>query len=1719
MSDQVRSTLLRAKKLLFSDRMTELHTVSQKVNVDKTLKGTLLEKAVDIDKLRSDFESVIEELETIEIKANSDYQPTFEGLDSFMDMYSSVKYAVQKFQGASNTKSTSPVEVPKIPVLDLPSFNGNPRDWPIFYETFKSVIHTNKSLSDDQKVQYLISRLKDQALSLCSGIPPIGSNYETIFKALTDRYQDVRSLASYYIDNILNFKTIKEESKAEYNNFIDQFGASVAALRALKIENLDEFLLYAIGIKKLDVEMRKKFETKFLENEGLPLYSDLIKFVQDYVRVIERTDRVAPVSKFVPTRNRSHMVSMVAASSHNEDTSCQVCKKGKHPLFQCGEFGKMEPSQRFEQVKSLKLCFNCFSPHHSVIRCSSKHTCKICKYKHHTMLHLNSYAKFSAEEPKPSSNHVKTQDSVVACCSASSSSSHVKHHTVLLATVKVNVRNTSGEDIKVRMLLDSGSMCNFITKSCCSKLGLKYQPATLSVSGVGSSVSETKGITSFQFSSRFDNNKHYVVPNALVIDKISKLPTCHVDVHSLKYLEGLQLSDDTFHTPGNIDCLIGAELFPQIVKHRRVMPNDSPVILESELGDIIMGQVPALSSGGVPASFHVSHVSPEEPLETIVKKFWHMEEVPSPADELTLEEKKCDKYFVSTTQRLANGRYSVSLPFKVSPSNLGNSHEIAKKRLLNLEKKFQIDPEFYMNYKKAINAYMDDGHASLVQSYDTNSESYFMSHFAVVRLNRLTTKTRIVFDNSCVTSTGVSLNDVLHTGPMLYKSLFDLLTKFRLFPFAYTGDIKAMFLQVVIQEPDRKYQRFLWRDSTSQPIQCYEMERLVFGARPSPFLAQRVLLQLASDEGIRYPEAAMELSQNFYMDDYLSSYLDKEEAVSTVTKLVSLLQEGGFELTKLASNDIDSLNRVSKSDKSIECVEWDTDTCLKVLGVQWNPTEDCFTFKVNLEDLVFTKRGILSTVAKIFDILGLISPVITFAKLIIKDLWRLKIDWDEKLPDSICQKWKKFVQELYLLQDLKIARHLSIVKDSTVRLIGFCDASFAAMGACVYAHVDTGGVINTHLICAKSKIAPTKYVTIPRLELCSSLLLAKLMDSVLKTFQSKYEIEQVICFSDSKVALYWISSESVRWKTFVANRVTKIQELVSEDKWFHVKGTENPADCLSRGITPKELISHKLWSNGPTWLPSPVHTWMLSSVNESALSEQMSNDKLLEEKLNVLHIGNSKKSEENVLLKLSLRISKWNILLRTVALVLKFCHLLPGGTITVQDLETSELKLIQALQNEVFCDDLKNLKNNKPISHSLLKLRPFVKDNTLLCGGRISNANQIGYHHAHPIILPKKHHIVNLLINYEHEKNLHTGPQLLLSIIRKKYWIIGGRDIVRQQVMKCVVCFKNNPKTVNPIMADLPPCRVQESKAFLHCGVDYAGPFNVTISRHRGVKTQKAYLCLFICMTTKALHLELASSLTTEAFLSCLRRFIARRGTVKVLYCDQGTNFVGASNMLSDMYKFLDSKPFKDAFENELLNQRIVFRFNPPASPHFGGLWESNVRQVKTHLYKVIGSQILSYEELYTIFTEIESICNSKPLCPIDSDASAPQALTPAHFLMQQPAEGLLCAGEVPLPLSQRFKLVSQLVQSFWKRFSNEYLSQLQERAKWLKDDVQLKPGLLVLIKSDNSPVLSWPLGRILEVFPGQDDVVRVARVQVKGGELRRPAVKLCPLPNQEGFE
>src|SRR3978361_1509432 len=309
-------------------------------------------------------------------------------------------------------------------------------------------------------------------------------------------------------------------------------------------------------------------------------------------------------------------------------------------------------------------------------------------------------------------------------------------------------------------------------------------------------------------------------------------------------------------------------------------------------------------------------------------------------------------------------------------------------------------------------------------------------------------------------------------------------------------------------------------------------------------------------------------------------------------------------------------------------------------------------------------------------------------------------------------------------------------------------------------------------------------------------------------------------------------------------------------------------------------------------------------------------------------------------------------------------------------------------------------------------------------------------------------------------------------------------------------------------MGNLPASRVSQLKPFSSVGVDYARPFSLVMSRHRGVRTTKAYLCLFVCFATRAMHLEVASDLSTNTFIAALRRFVARRGRCSHIYSDCGTNFVGAVKELNSH--------MQAAAEIEA----IQWHFNPPSAPHFGGLWESGVKSVKTHIARVIGAQILSYEEFNTFIVQVEAILNSRPLCDISSDATDLRVLSPGHFL---PLEPLTSVPDVDLSSRSinhlsRWQLVQRLQQDLWKRWRNEYLHNFFQKGKWAHTHQfeAADVGALVLIKDELTPPLEWPFGRIIELHPGRDGIARVASVSTAKGTLKRPLVKLCPVPVQQ---
>ncbi|XP_061729202.1 uncharacterized protein LOC133534129 [Cydia pomonella] len=591
-----------------------------------------------------------------------------------------------------------------------------------------------------------------------------------------------------------------------------------------------------------------------------------------------------------------------------------------------------------------------------------------------------------------------------------------------------------------------------------------------------------------------------------------------------------------------------------------------------------------------------------------------------------------------------------------------------------------------------------------------------------------------------------------------------------------------------------------------------------------------------------------------------------------------------------------------------------------------------------------------------------------------------------------------------------------------------------------------------------------------------------------------------------------------KFHTFVANRIAQINEYLPASHWFHVRGVENPAGIVSRPVTPIGLKNNSLWFHGPQWLSAPVNTW---PIKKFKINHNQQED-LQEIKITSLPAQTLSTAEPtHPIHDLALRCSTWTKLIRSLVYAFRFVKLLNSqGSITPNDLEYAECRVLRYEQATHFSRELDAIKNNKLIpSKSVLKLRPFIDDQGLLrVGGRLTHS-QLSFDQKHQILLSAKGRVVSLLIDYYHSSNLHTGPALVLALIRQKYWILSARNLIRQRVHKCNSCFKLKPLSTQPPMGDLPPIRVSQVKAFVHTAVDYGGPFYITHIRRRGVKSHKAYICLFVCLTTKAIHLELVSDLSTDLFLAAFKRFISRRGPVSILYSDGGTNFIGAKHKLNEIYPLIQSTDYTKYLSNYLAQHKITFQHSPPYGPHFNGLSETNVKSVKTHLYKTIGNQILTYEEFNSVLVQIEGLLNSRPsICVLSSHPTDPTALSPSHFLNITPLK-FLPAEKVDTNISNnmltRYQLLNKIVQSYWNRFSTEYLTSLQQRDKWNSTSKPVSVGTVVVIKDDHAHPMFWPLAVVSEVFPGKDNIIRVAKVTTNSGTYVRPVTRLCPLPTQ----
>ncbi|XP_055591256.1 uncharacterized protein LOC129743296 [Uranotaenia lowii] len=802
-------------------------------------------------------------------------------------------------------------------------------------------------------------------------------------------------------------------------------------------------------------------------------------------------------------------------------------------------------------------------------------------------------------------------------------------------------------------------------------------------------------------------------------------------------------------------------------------------------------------------------------------------------------------------------------------------------------------------------------------------------------------------------------------------------------------------------------------------------------------------------------------------------------------------------------------------------IELNPDPSVRTLGLLWQLKTDTLSFQFTIQPIdpntQQTKRKVLSSIATLFDPLGLIGAVITTAKIMMQQLWCVedkngnKLEWDVQIPRMLAEKWRLFHDQIPLLNKLQIPRCTVTSNAISKELHLFSDASEKAFGACAYFRsIDANGNISSRLLTSKSRIAPLKTQSIPRLELCGALKAAELAESIVKALEVQIDI---YFWTDSTCVLQWLKHIPSTWTTYVANRISKIQRLTEKHPWRHVPGEQNPADIISRGVYPEQIQENSLWWHGPQWLRQQENFW--PNQNQDLGPEEA--EKEIRRTSAYVAVEDEEKFGQNYCAK----FSTFTKLIRSTAYWIRLMNHLSKpavkarGFLSTKELKIAENAIIRCIQRESFPKETKALMKKVPIANNsdLRWFNPKISSEGIIrLGGRLSNADE-SEDVKHPIALPTKHPFTRLLLEHYHKELLHAAPQLLLASVRLRYWPIGGRSLVRQVVHNCLRCFRQRPKSVEQFMGELPAARVTPSPPFSKSVVDYFGPIFVRPGPRR--PAIKAYGALFICLCTKAVHLELVTDLSTEKFIQALERFIGRRSIPADLYSDNGTNFVGARNQLQQLMQNLGSSEFHREINSRCSEKGIQWHFNPPAAPHFGGLWEAAVRSAKQHLLKVLGENAASYEDLNTLFIKVEACLNSRPLIPLSEDPNDLTPLTPGHFLVGRSMVQLPEQNWTELPTNRltHFQLNQQRFQHFWMRWRREYLSQLQGRIKRWKLAVPIKVGQLVVVRDENLPPLRWKMARIIAVHPGEDGVVRVVSLKTEHGTIKRAVEKICLLP------
>ncbi|XP_062703593.1 uncharacterized protein LOC134286045 [Aedes albopictus] len=1150
------------------------------------------------------------------------------------------------------------------------------------------------------------------------------------------------------------------------------------------------------------------------------------------------------------TSSNANAIDRPPAPIDRLNDGCPICKGSCRTADKCKQFLELSRDARWASVREFGLCRRCLRRHNG--SCNTKECGQNgCTFKHHALLHNDQQRVQQittvVASPNPNSGSSEPETSQGHGCNTH----RTKTSAVLFRYLPVVLRNRD-KTVQTYAFFDEGSELSLLDDGLAKLLELdgEISPLCLRWTGGKERNEDNSRIVSLEIGGIRNQTKMFNLNNVRTVQELL-LPHQTIDMKELSqlypHLRGLPVDSYQSAQPR---ILIGLKhAFIGLVLQSREGELNHLIASKTRLGWTVYGGCTEDAPNVVQCAFHEHHQSDnmDESLHQAMKEYFSLDSlgITKPSNILLSTDDQRAETLLRSLTKLKNGRYETGLLWRSDDARLPDNHAMALRRHRSLEIRLGKDPELAEILNKKIADYLEKGYIRLLTEEELNKPMFrvwYLPIFPVTNPNK-PGKIRIVWDAAASTF-GKSLNSALLKGPDQLCSLLSILLQFREHRVGLTGDIREMFHQVDIREEDQHCQRFFWTDKSGD-VRTYVMRVMTFGACCSPSCAQYVKNVNAERHSQDYPDAAQAITKRHYVDDMLVSVETEQEAIQLASEVKLVHGNGGFEIRNWVSNSSQVLEALQGDNVTEKNLDLSSELATeKVLGMWWCTSTDTFTFKICRnrydEGLLSgqrcpTKREILRVLMTIFDPLGLVAHFLMFLKILLQEVWRSGVQWDEPIQDVAFEKWKQWLQILPQVEQTSIPRcfriHTSLDGSYDMQLHVFVDASENGFAAGAYLRFHKNDVVECTLVAAKTRVAPLKFKSIPKLELQAAVIGTRLAKMISESLT--IPISSRIFWSDSRDVIYWINSDHRRYSQFVAFRVSEILETTEINDWRWVPTKHNVADDATKWVGWPDLSPDSRWFKGPDFLWRASSDWPRAPFNVSSTITELRPNLLAHFKVPepIINVGD---------------FSSWKRLLRVTTFVFRFpancrrkLQKLPTVTspLATVELVEAEAYLQRLAQIDSFREEIAILRKAQesqneqttplPPKSVLYQLSPFLDARGVLrMRGRTRMCQYTTEDSKHPVVLPRDHHITTLIIAYYHEKYHHCNHETVINELRQKYCISRLRVCYGKIRRRCQRCKNESAIPRPPIMAELPPARLAAfTRPFTHVGIDYFGPF------------------------------------------------------------------------------------------------------------------------------------------------------------------------------------------------------------------------------------------------------------------------------------------------------